>query len=69
MAGNAMNTRSRQIFAPVCGFFFGGLAHSVLPRGMFGQYDMVLRASAVGAIACTAALVCLIFLQSRDRKP
>ncbi len=48
--------RIRRIL-PVLGIFDGGAVHSILPHGVFGAYDTLVRASITAIVAGSTALV------------
>jgi hypothetical protein len=50
---------------PVLGVFAGGAAYSVLPRGVFGEYDMLVRIAVTGVVAAATTLVLLLVERNR----
>lgn len=63
--------RRRAAKAPalaIIGVFVGGFAHSILPRGVFGPSDLLVRAGITGAAAALATGMLLSWaLRHRDR--
>ena len=49
---------------PVLGIVAGGFAYTLLPRDVFGPYDVASRAAVTGAVA---ALTSLLLLTRRKR--
>ena len=54
------DTIMRSRFLPVLGIFAGGLVYNVIPRGVFGAYEVASRAAVTGAVAGVTCLLVLM---------
>jgi uncharacterized MnhB-related membrane protein len=52
---------------PVLAIFLAGLVYSLLPRGIFGAYDVAMRSAICGATAASAALILGLRHNQSDR--
>lgn len=57
-----------RLAAPVVGIFAGGAVHASLPRGLFGEYDIPLRAAVTGIVAGVTALSILMIVRKGNVK-
>ena len=49
---------------PALGIFAGGAVYSILPRGSFGAYDMLVRVVIPAVVAGSAVLVLALVFRS-----
>ncbi len=54
--------------APVIGIVAGGVVDANLPEGLFGEYDIPLRAAVTGIVAGVTALSILMIVRKANVK-
>jgi hypothetical protein len=57
----------RSRFLPVLSIFAGGVVYAMLPRGVFGAYDIAIRAAITGAVTGMACLLVLTLSKRSGR--
>jgi hypothetical protein len=53
---------------PVLGIFAGGFAHSVLPLGAFGTYDVAARVAVAGIVAGVTSVLLFVLTKRWDAR-